>query len=100
MSAPFTIEPFKFDIGPVPITGFGLAVLLSFGIAHIVSQRELAARGHAAEAEAIPDIVTAALLGTLVGAKLTFRLAVDEPNEPVTVAEPEDPLPSSDLPGG
>jgi phosphatidylglycerol---prolipoprotein diacylglyceryl transferase len=72
MSAPFTIEPFKFDIGPVPITGFGLAVLLAFGIAHVVCQRTLAARGYQAEADAVPDIVTAALLGTLVGAKLYY----------------------------
>jgi phosphatidylglycerol:prolipoprotein diacylglycerol transferase len=72
MSAPFTIEPFAINIGPVPLTGFGLAVLLAFGIAHVVTQRELTRRGHEAEAMATPDIVTAALLGTLVGAKLYY----------------------------
>jgi phosphatidylglycerol---prolipoprotein diacylglyceryl transferase len=72
MSAPFTIEPFAFKIGPLPLTGFGLAVLLAFGISNIVVQRELTRRGHLAEAEATPDIVTAALLGTLVGAKLYY----------------------------
>jgi len=72
MSAPYTIEPFAFHIGPIPLTGFGLAVLAAFAIAHVISQRELARRGHLAESAAIPDIVTAALLGTLIGAKLYF----------------------------
>jgi len=72
MSAPFTIEPATLQVGPLSLTGFGLAVLLAFAIAHIISQRELARRGHVAEAAAIPDLVTAALIGTLVGAKLYF----------------------------
>ena len=72
MSAPFTIEPATLQVGPISLTGFGLAVLLAFAIAHIIAQRELARRGHVMEAAAIPDVVTAALLGTLVGAKLYF----------------------------
>jgi hypothetical protein len=39
-------------------------------------------------------------LGGLVGARLVFELGVDDPNEPVSVAEPENVLPSSELPGG
>jgi hypothetical protein len=39
-------------------------------------------------------------LGSLVGAKVRFELGVDDPNRKVTVAEPEDALPSSELPGG
>jgi phosphatidylglycerol:prolipoprotein diacylglycerol transferase len=72
MAAPYTIEPFAINLGPLPLTGFGLAVLLAFGIANVVTQRELTRRGHVAEAEATPDIVTAALLGTLVGATLYY----------------------------
>ena len=72
MSAPFTIEPFAFNVGPLPLTGFGLAVLLAFGIANIILHRELADRGHVAEAEGAADVTTAALLGTLIGGKLYY----------------------------
>ena len=70
MSAPFTIEPFVFDVGPLQLTGFGLAMVAAFGVANYVLQRELADRGHAIEAVAASDVVTAALLGTIVGGKL------------------------------
>jgi len=39
-------------------------------------------------------------LGTLVGARLLFELGVDDPNREVRVEEPENALPSSELPGG
>ena len=39
-------------------------------------------------------------LGSIVGAKVDFELAVSNPNEPVSVAPPTNPLPSSQLPGG
>jgi phosphatidylglycerol:prolipoprotein diacylglycerol transferase len=68
MSAPFVIQPFV--VGP--LTGFGLAVLAAFGISNYVLQRELERRGHHAEAEGASDVTTAALLGTLVGAKLYY----------------------------
>jgi phosphatidylglycerol:prolipoprotein diacylglycerol transferase len=70
MSAPFTIEPFVFDVGPLQLTGFGLAMVAAFGVANYVLQRELADRGHAIESVAASDVVTAALLGTIVGGKL------------------------------
>ena len=38
--------------------------------------------------------------GNLVGARLVFELGVDDPNEPVKVSEPENALPSSELPSG
>jgi hypothetical protein len=47
----------------------------------------------------VPEALRAAL-GTLVGAKISFRLGVDNPNEPVTVPEPANPLPASALPSG
>ena len=40
------------------------------------------------------------VLGKVVGAKVEFELAVDHPNEPVTVMPPKNPRPSSELPGG
>ncbi len=40
------------------------------------------------------------VLGDVVGAKVDFELAVSNPNKPVSVAPPTNPLPSSQLPGG
>ena len=40
------------------------------------------------------------VLGSVVGAKVDFELAVAHPNEAVSVAAPKNPLPSSALPGG
>jgi hypothetical protein len=40
------------------------------------------------------------VLGHVVGAKLDFELALSNPNKPVSVAPPTNPLPSSQLPGG
>jgi phosphatidylglycerol---prolipoprotein diacylglyceryl transferase len=69
---PIIHHAFKFNIGPLELTGFGLAVLLAFLIAQFVAQRELARRGHEVEANAIPDLVMAALIGTLLGGKLYY----------------------------
>lgn len=40
------------------------------------------------------------VLGEVVGARLDFELAISDPNKPVSVAPPTNPLPSSQLPGG
>jgi hypothetical protein len=40
------------------------------------------------------------VLGEVVGAKIEFELAIANPNKPVSVAPPTNPLPSSELPGG
>jgi hypothetical protein len=40
------------------------------------------------------------VLGDVVGAKIDFELAISNPNKPVSVAPPSNPLPSSQLPGG
>jgi phosphatidylglycerol:prolipoprotein diacylglycerol transferase len=71
--APYiTHHPFSFNVGPIPLTGFGIAMLLSFVIAQIVSERELARRGHDKDAAAVGDVLIAALVGTLIGAKLYY----------------------------
>ncbi|MEO7522164.1 MAG: prolipoprotein diacylglyceryl transferase [Gemmatimonas sp.] len=62
-------HPTAFKIGFLELTGFGLAVLLAFVIAQIICQRELWRRGHDREADSMPDVTLAALLGTLIGAK-------------------------------
>ena len=68
--APIVHHPFAFSLGPLEITGFGLAVLLAFVISQIIAQRELARRGH--DPEPIPDLILAAILGTIVGGKLYY----------------------------
>jgi hypothetical protein len=40
------------------------------------------------------------VLGEAVGAKVEFELAIANPNEPVSVEPPKNPLPASELPGG
>jgi hypothetical protein len=47
----------------------------------------------------VPDSLRRAL-GDVVGAKVEFELAIADPNEPVSVPPPTNPLPSSQLPGG
>lgn len=72
MPHPIVVQPFEFHVGPLQFTGFGLAVLAAFAIAQVVTVRELTRRGHLDHAAAAPDVVLAALLGTIVGAKLYY----------------------------
>lgn len=69
-------HPFEIKLGPLPLTGFGLAVLLAFVIAQIISQRELARRRHDDYAQVIPDLIFASVLGTLLGGKLYYVLII------------------------
>lgn len=61
---------FKYSIGSFTFTGFGLAVLFAFIIAQVICQRELARRGH--DPDPIGDMVFAAVVGGLVGAKVYY----------------------------
>ena len=63
-------RPLSYDIGPLQFTGFGLAVLLGFVISQIIAERELARRGH--DPQPVGDLIIAAVLGFLVGAKLYY----------------------------
>src|SRR5689334_7401238 len=68
------VHPFTFNIGRFSLTGFGIAVLLAFAISQIIAQRELTRRGH--DASAIPDLILAAVLGTLIGGKVYYTLII------------------------
>jgi phosphatidylglycerol:prolipoprotein diacylglycerol transferase len=72
-------HPTVFHLGPIELTGFGLAVLAAFAISQIVCQRELWRRGHDKEADAMPDVVMAALFGTLIGAKTYYVVLTGDP---------------------
>jgi phosphatidylglycerol:prolipoprotein diacylglycerol transferase len=67
-------HPFAYQWGWFQFTGFGLAVLLAFLIAQIIAQRELARRGH--DPEPIGDLIFAAVIGGLLGAKLYYVLII------------------------
>ena len=77
---PIIHHPTVFKFGFLELTGFGLAVLMAFVIAQIVCQREFWRRGQNAEAEAMPDIVLAALIGTLIGAKTYYVVLNGDPS--------------------
>jgi phosphatidylglycerol:prolipoprotein diacylglycerol transferase len=65
-------HPFAYRLGPVEITGFGIAMLLAFVIAQIVMTSELRQREHTAAADAMSDITVAAVIGGLLGAKIYY----------------------------
>ncbi|MFN8666592.1 MAG: prolipoprotein diacylglyceryl transferase [Gemmatimonadaceae bacterium] len=69
-------HPWEIKLGPLNLTGFGIAVLMAFVIAQIITQRELTRRGHDAEAAAIPDLVFASVMGMLLGGKLYYILVI------------------------
>jgi len=69
---PIVHHPFEIRIGPLPLTGFGLAVLLAFVLSNYIAERELERRGHADYARVIPDLIIASIIGTLIGGKLYY----------------------------
>ena len=73
---PIVVHPFVIPVHVgglnFEISGFGLAVLMAFLIAQLVSERELLRRGYEHEARHTSDVLVAALIGTLVGGKLYY----------------------------
>jgi phosphatidylglycerol:prolipoprotein diacylglycerol transferase len=67
---PIVHHPFSYKLGPLELTGFGIAILMCFLVAQVVAQRELSRRGH--DPEPISDMIFAALVGGLLGAKLYY----------------------------
>lgn len=74
--ASITHHAFAYDIGRFQFTGFGLAVLMAFVIAQIIAQRELWRRGH--DPEPIGDLVFAAVIGGLLGAKIYYAILMGD----------------------
>ena len=65
-------HPFVIQLGPLPLTGFGIAMLGSFLIAQVVAQSVLARRGQ--NPDVMPDIVIAAVVGGLLGGKIYYAI--------------------------
>jgi phosphatidylglycerol:prolipoprotein diacylglycerol transferase len=72
IAMPIVHHPFEFSVGPVNLTGFGIAMMLAFGVAHWVSQVVLADRGD--DPNVMNDVTFAALVGTIVGAKIYYAV--------------------------
>lgn len=69
-------HPLSYSFGPLQFTGFGLAMLLCFVIGQIISQRELERRGH--DPSPMADLVLAAVIGGLLGAKLYYAILTQD----------------------
>src|SRR5687767_2411481 len=69
-------HPVSYGIGPLQFTGFGFAMLLCFVIGQIITQREMEDRGQ--DASAAGDMVFAAVIGGLVGAKLYYAILMQD----------------------
>src|SRR2546430_11828489 len=65
-------QPLSYQLGPLQLTGFGLAVLLAFVMAQIIAQRELARRGH--DPEPIGDLIFAAVIGGLPAGQIHYAV--------------------------
>jgi phosphatidylglycerol:prolipoprotein diacylglycerol transferase len=67
---PIVHHPFQFNVGPLQFTGFGIAVVMGFVIAQMISQEEMKRLG--ADPAPIADMILGAVIGGLLGAKLYF----------------------------
>lgn len=62
--------PLEFKIGPIPITGFGVTMMLAFLVGGWLVDREL--RRHNLASDFGGDIILGAVIGGIVGAKLWY----------------------------
>jgi phosphatidylglycerol:prolipoprotein diacylglycerol transferase len=67
---PIVHHPFAISLGPLQLTGFGIAILLCFVVGQAVAQYELRRRGH--DAEPVNDMVFAGVIAGLLGAKAYY----------------------------
>jgi len=69
-------HPLSYQLGPFNFTGFGLAILLTFVIAQLISQQEMERRGH--DPTVMGDLVFAAVVGGLLGAKIYYAILMHD----------------------
>src|SRR3954464_1392488 len=70
LADPIVHHPLSYTIWPLPFTGLGVAVLMAFVVAQLIGQRELTRRGF--DPEPVSDMIFAAVIGGLLGAKLYY----------------------------
>src|SRR3954471_19345687 len=74
LADPIVHHPLSYTIGPLTFTGFGVAVLMAFVVAQLIGQRELTRRGY--DPEPVSDMIFAAVIGGLLGAKLYYVIVL------------------------
>jgi phosphatidylglycerol:prolipoprotein diacylglycerol transferase len=74
MQSAIVHHPADWHFGILHLTGFGFAMMMAFGVAHWVSQVVLAERGD--DPEIMNDVTFAALIGTIIGAKVYYAILV------------------------
>jgi phosphatidylglycerol---prolipoprotein diacylglyceryl transferase len=73
---PIIQHPADFRLGFLHLTGFGFAMMCAFGVAHYVAQVVLYERGD--DPEIMNDVTFAALIGTIIGAKVYYAILVGD----------------------
>ena len=78
LASPTVVHAFSYPVGPLEITGFGLAMFLAFVVAQHAAQVETARRGY--EPQPVGDLVFAAVIGGLLGAKIYYAILTGDPH--------------------
>jgi phosphatidylglycerol:prolipoprotein diacylglycerol transferase len=71
IETPIVHHSFVFALGPLKLTGFGIAMMAAFAVAHFVAQTVLRKRGD--DDDIMNDVTFAALVGTIVGGNGLLR---------------------------
>lgn len=69
-------HPVSYKVGPLQFTGFGFAMLMTFVIGQIITQREMERRGQ--DATVVGDMTFAAVIGGLLGAKIYYAILMHD----------------------
>lgn len=72
-----TVYPFKFNLGPLEITGYGLMLMVAFLMGGWLIARQL--RENQLREDYAADMVAAAVLGGIIGAKLWYVALTRDP---------------------
>src|SRR4029078_248027 len=74
--AQIVYHPVSYKLGPLQFTGFGFAMLMTFVIGQIITQREMERRGQ--NSEVVGDMTFAAVIGGLLGAKIYYAILMHD----------------------
>ena len=77
LASPTVVNAFSYPLGPLEITGFGLAMFLAFVLAQNIAQRETERRGY--PPQPVGDLVFGAVIGGLLGAKIYYAILTGDP---------------------